>query len=55
VEVRHEAGEGAQERRFAAAGRAEKGDVLAVVELERDAGQHLVTRRVGEPKVGDDG
>ncbi len=55
VEVRHEAGERAQERRLAAAGRAEEGDVLAVVDRERDTGQHLATRCVRETDVRDDG
>ena len=36
VEVRHEPGERAQERRLAAAGGAEQRDDLARVELERD-------------------
>ena len=48
VEVRHEPRERAQERRLAAAGRAEQRDDLAVLELERDVAHRRHAAGVGE-------
>ncbi len=48
VEVRHEAGKGAEERRLAAPGRTEKRHDLAGLELERDVPKRRNAPRVGE-------
>ena len=53
VEVRHEAGERAQQRRLAGAGRAEQRDVLTFGDLERDVVEHRWAARVGEAQVID--
>ena len=54
VEVRHEPGERAQQRRLPAAGGAEQRDHLAGAELERDVVERRSRRlRVGEPKPVD--
>ncbi len=55
VEVRHEPGERTQQRRLAAARRAEQRDVLALGELERHVVEHRRAARVGEAKVIDGG
>ena len=56
VEVRHEPGQRAQQRRLAAAGGAEQRDHLAGLEVERDAVQRRCRRlRVGERELLDPG
>ena len=53
VEVGHEPGERAQKRRLPAAGRAEHGDDLAVVDLDRDVLERGRARlRVGVRRAG---
>jgi len=55
VEVRHEAGERAQQRRLPGAGGPEEHDVLALPQLERDVVERARgIRRIGEAKVLDD-
>jgi len=53
VEVRHEPGERAQQRRLPAAGRTEQSHDLARLELERHVAQRLMRLRVGVRQVLD--